>query len=417
MWSWCFPLTLLRSARSEPVWVRARQHRKRVKMHAGKAALLSRLTSRFPGFRSAPLGAKVEGSSPPSVFIGSYGYPKVFVGPLLPPVIGNTAMYDAPEEWIGRGLSSDDVVKMRLELVRGKQVVDVRGEGKAAEMAREIALAEKSTDVEAEFKAPPRGGFLHEEVQPFGPSGDLRELHVSPGRWDGKLEKAYYDTDLRAKDAVLELYDKGAPFSAIQRGLSVGALGVGRKRKLVPTRWSITAVDSILSENVLSDVKGMPVIEAPKLFEFESFNNRYAALFYPSLWQYEWIEAFFPHEGGGKASIFSDFEYAEGKKGYSEVGGCYYSAKLAVLEKLRELGRQAGVLILREAYSDYVPLGVWNVRENLREAVKGKPKEFESLGEGLKGAFAGLRVSEGEWRENSATLKANYRQSSLSQFV
>ena len=30
----------------------------------------------------------INGSSPPSVFVGSYGYPKVGIGPMLPPVHG-----------------------------------------------------------------------------------------------------------------------------------------------------------------------------------------------------------------------------------------------------------------------------------------------------------------------------------------
>jgi hypothetical protein len=386
-------------------------------MHAGKAALLSRITSRIPSFRSAPLGETVSGSTPPSVFVGSYGYPKVLVGPLLPPFTGDTSMHDSPEEWIPRGMDQTDVLARRLELVRGKTAVGVKDEGKMTELAREIALARRPTDVEAEFRHAPKGGFLHEEVQPFGPSAEIKSLSVDGGKWDAKLEKAFYDTDLKARDAVLSLDGSRVPFSAIQRSLSVGAFGLKRNRKLVPTRWSITAVDSILAGSALESVRDFPVLEAPKVFSFESFSNRYTAIFYPSLWQYEWMEAFFPHWQGGKASVFSDFEYAEGKREYSRVGGCYYSAKLAVLEKLKEMQRQAGVLILREAYEDYLPLGVWNVRENLRQAVKTQPREFESFRESLDYAFSRMRVTPAEWKENSETLKKGLRQSSLAQFI
>lgn len=387
-------------------------------MHAGKAALLSKITSRYPSFRSVPLKETVAGSSPPSVFIGSYGYPKVLVGPLLPPLLGDTKLYDSPEEWIPRRMDSADVLARRLQLIRGKQAVDVRDQGKMAEMARDIALAEKSTEVEATFKSPPRGGFLHEEVQAFGPSADLRDLKVNAGRWDGKLEKAYYDSDLRAKDAVLELYENGAQFSDIQRAFSVGAFGLKRNRKFVPTRWSITAVDSTLSANLLSEIRGLPLLETPQVHEFESFSNRYLALFYPSVWQFEWIEAFFTHiPGSPHISIFNDYEYAEGKKEYSRVGGCYYSAKLAALEKMKEIGGQAGVLILREAYEDYIPLGVWNVRENLRQAMQQKPVEAESFNAGLSHMFSRLQIPEKDWRANSETLKNNYKQASLSEFL
>ena len=33
----------------------------------------------------------ISGSSPPSVFVGSYNYPKVGVGPMVPPEIGRAS--------------------------------------------------------------------------------------------------------------------------------------------------------------------------------------------------------------------------------------------------------------------------------------------------------------------------------------
>ncbi|MDD1656639.1 MAG: hypothetical protein LUO87_04610, partial [Methanomicrobiales archaeon] len=42
-------------------------------------------------------------------------------------------------------------------------------------------------------------------------------------------------------------------------------------------------------------------------------------------------------------------------------------------------GRQAGAIILREAYQGYVPLGVFNVRENVRQAMLRPGQEFEDL--------------------------------------
>ena len=46
----------------------------------------------------------ISGSSPPSVFVGSYGYPKVAVGPMLPPMHGDTMILDLPERWLGKSL-------------------------------------------------------------------------------------------------------------------------------------------------------------------------------------------------------------------------------------------------------------------------------------------------------------------------
>src|SRR5574338_1404076 len=46
----------------------------------------------------------ISGSSPPSVFVGSFGYPKVGVGPMVPPIHGDTSLLDAPERWLGKTL-------------------------------------------------------------------------------------------------------------------------------------------------------------------------------------------------------------------------------------------------------------------------------------------------------------------------
>ncbi len=82
---------------------------------------------------------------------------------------------------------------------------------------------------------------------------------------------------------------------------------------------------------------------------------------------------------GSEELIFSDYEHNTGKKSYSRVGGCYYSCKMAVLEALAREKKQAGAIILREAYSGYVPLGVFNVRENVRNAMIQPGAEFEDI--------------------------------------
>jgi len=41
----------------------------------------------------------IDGSTPPSVFVGAYGYPKVLVEPMLPPDHRYTMILDSPEKW------------------------------------------------------------------------------------------------------------------------------------------------------------------------------------------------------------------------------------------------------------------------------------------------------------------------------
>ena len=54
---------------------------------------------------------------------------------------------------------------------------------------------------------------------------------------------------------------------------------------------------------------------------------------------------------------------------------------MAVLEALEKEGKQAGAIILREARQGYIPLGVFNVRENVRHAMGSVPREFNGLPE------------------------------------
>jgi hypothetical protein len=77
--------------------------------------------------------------------------------------------------------------------------------------------------------------------------------------------------------------------------------------------------------------------------------------------------------------VFSDHEGNRKKTDYSPLGGCYYSCKMAVLEALAEEQKQAGAIILREALHGYVPLGVFNVRENVRSAMRQPAREFEDI--------------------------------------
>src|SRR5437879_6332237 len=39
----------------------------------------------------------LDGSSPPGVFVGRFGYPKVYVGPLVPPIHGDTQILRSEE--------------------------------------------------------------------------------------------------------------------------------------------------------------------------------------------------------------------------------------------------------------------------------------------------------------------------------
>lgn len=367
---------------------------------------------------------RLEGASPPSVFIGRIGYPKVAIGPMIPPVMGDTSEIDTPEMWLDKTL--DDIVDFRSQLVRGKFTVDitnVESTQRVVEYTRELALSKNAVFADALFEKKPYGKIaFYDEVQPHGPSAPLKSLDITNPKYEQHIEKAYYDTDLKAKDAILDIYKNGVLVSKIQRAFSVGAFGVKKKRRFVPTRWSITAVDSTLGAELMEKTKTYSFINEVRAYFLNQFDNRWIILMTPSEWQYELIEAWYPNttwnQYGTAISIFNSYEFYKGRTTYAEIGGCYYAARLAVNELLNKERRQAGVVILREAHPGYImPIGVWNVRESVRSALSHPPQKFDTLNESLIYVSKIMDIPLQRWIRNSAVLKNQLYQRRLEDFL
>src|SRR2546428_7598596 len=271
----------------------------------------------------------LNGSSPPGVCGAGSGSRKVLGPPMPPPVHGDTAILDTPEAWIGRSL--DEIVGFRSQLVRGMHrthVLDVEGGGKVVDLTRELALSTAATDVEATFARKPRGRLvLDEDVQPFGPSAPIQEFDLGGYKVDPKLDRAYSDTDLRAKPAVVGLYRDGIAVSKIQRAFSVGAFGLGKNRRFVPTRWSITAVDDTIGKALRERVKTFPLMNEVRGYEAVGFDDRFLVVLVPRPWRYELIEAWYPNTLwnplGREIVMFGDHEGFDARTTYASIGGCF----------------------------------------------------------------------------------------------
>ena len=383
------------------------------KMLCGKerCSVIARFNS-FSRVRARIDRMDLDGDSPPGVFVGRFGYPSVSIGPMIPPYHGDTSLLDTPERWVG--LPIDDIIDFRLNMVRGTKrvdVMDVDSPSKMVNQTRELALSRSPTGVYAEFEKKPFGRLsVSDDVQPFGPSAPLRKFDVANIKFDQRLEKAFFDTDLKARDAVTSLYKQGVLVSQLQKAFSVGSFGIGKRRKFVPTRWSITAVDSNLGLGVRETTKTFPSISEYRVYETTSLDNRWAILMLPSSWRYELIEAWYPNTAwnphGEKIAIMSDHEFFDGRNTYASIGGCYYAARLAVNELLQGERRQAGVSIMREAHPGYIlPVGVWNVRENVRAALRKPPKKFRELKEALTHISGMMDIPISRWIRSSAILK------------
>jgi hypothetical protein len=353
----------------------------------------------------------ISGSSPPSIFVGSYGYPKVGVGPMVPPIHGDTTLLDSPELWLGKTL--EDIVNFRLSLVRGIEKISIQNtQGRFIENLHEVAMSSHSIDTDLQFhKTTLPVTTIDGESAPFGPVGDIKSAKFFGTRSDKSIERVYYDHDLKAQDAVLTLYNKGIDISKIQKCFSIGMLG--KKRKLVPTKWSITATDDIISKSLVSEILEFDLIDSCRIFSHDHLGNMFSVILFPHRWLFEMQEAW--HDEN-KIGFGFDSEDARGIDHPPAIAGAYFAAKLGVAEYLVQKKLQAAVLVLREIRPEYaVPVGVWQIREAIRAAMKKEPYIAGNFIDGVNFASKRMSIGKSEWLSRGRLLKM-LKQKSISEF-
>lgn len=384
------------------------------------------ILEKFKSFQSiAPVisGDSVFGASPPAVFVGSFGYPRVSAGPLIPPLANESeaSVFEDTSAWAN--MQIQDIISMRSRMVRANtnfHVKDARSkENPLLVKAQELALSRKPVDTEAWFfKAPKQELKFDAVLTPMGPSGLVKNFELAENpNVPKKVDYLVYDTDALAKDAVLELYKGDIPAEHITRLFSIGLLG--KERKIVPTRWSITAVDDMAGKELADRIKDFPWVSGIQLFSGTHFGNHFEVLILPQAYAFELIEIWLPKAvwSGESSWIGEDSESYDGKKGYSPLAGGYYASRLPVLEYLTEIKRQASVFVLREITPDYwAPLGVWVVREGMRKALRNPPKKFDSLEAAVSDLAGRISTPKSEWMQQAKMLSDFLFQTTLDFF-
>ncbi len=349
-------------------------------------------------FESNLQGESLVGSTAPSVFVGRSSYPDVNAGILAPVGQEDTAEEFATSgRWYQRGLDINNVLQYRTGLLNSRRSSKVNvhdvWDGFVGTQ-REVAIADRPVDVEIGLRDVPDFDVdQYTRPQANAPSGpnatadraDLRENPHVPR----PVKKTLSDDDWGAEGAMTYLYRRGFDVYEINRILSVGALGQADQRRLVPTRWSITAVDDTVSRFLRGSIRNAPTVDAVEVFLNTYMGNRYWIVLAPGRWEYELVEMKSPGsiwnpDPTGDMFLASAHEGYEGRTGYvEETAGAYYAARLGVLEYLQDIDRQAKVLVLREVSDEYwAPVGVWQVRESVRNAFDDGP---DTADERLKG--------------------------------
>ncbi len=291
------------------------------------------------------------------------GYPRV----RLTPGVGER---DVPDE--GRELARlpyEEVIELRaLTFRKRNERRHVRETPSLSD--EEVEAAVSSRPVESTLHVERRVGEPSRTAPFIGPLVEGRlELDGTP-RVPRPLERVHED-ELKAEEAVIELYESGLDESHIARAFSLGLLGRAANRRLVPTRWSVAAVDAIISDHLKRAARELPPGDEYRLLRGELFGNEMWVILRPEPLSYELIEVYepgAPWSDRERVTVLRDSEVSREEEP-EETGGAYYAARVGALEACLDLGRQFGITVVRVVRRKYsAPLGAWVIREAVRRA-------------------------------------------------
>ena len=316
--------------------------------------------------------------SAPNVFVGRFGYPKVDVGIL------NTESYDSkqdnPRLWAQNNFEINDIIKIRATLINSNFRSQVKGDqkNKFLDVSKEVSMAVKAPDVEVNLKKVPQFNFsLDQELTPYGPSVKLDKARLTENPKIPKKVESVVNDDLKSIQQLKILYNRGFDENYLTKIMSLGNLGIETSKRLVPTRWSITATDDSLGKLILEELRNYSQIDHSIYFG-GYLGNYYMVMMFPDAFRYELFEI---DVKTGK--VWTDYEDVFGRKTYASItAGGYYASRLPILEKLKSLKKQGSILVLRFVTEDYyIGLGVWVVREATRNSMNTQALKFASKGE------------------------------------
>ncbi len=349
------------------------------------------------------------------------------IAPLSPTEVFDSTMLDAPEKWFG--LPSEEIISFRQQLLRSNKAVSVFDAAKPsyelAEM-QELVMASDPTSIEVKLKKKPSPSLsFHESAAPHGPSAPLIKMRLDENPSIAKkIDYAVSDTDLKSSDAMMRLHEAGFPISRLYKLLSAGTLGIGKRRKFVPTRWSIVAAQSTISNRLIDEIKYFQHLGEIELFSSEYLGNRFFILLIPGAWSFENLETWVPgsvwyqEKDASKVHIIQDHEFYSGRKTYaSNISGAYYAARLSVAEHLHKVKRQASAIVFREITPEYqLGLGDWVIQESVKNALSKKPLSFSALSLALAFVERKLQTPFNLWKKESKLLDFLQHQRRLSDF-
>lgn len=364
------------------------------------------------------VGKEFNGSSPPEVFVGEYNYPNVFTGILAPATQTQEEIPYSPELWYKNQFSTHDIMMQRGGMVYSRFIQPVKRQTQFTGILQEVSMAKKHTDLAFElFKKPTINLKLDSIHHPVFNPAPLKfvkpEQNISVAK---RIDYITNDHHLKAQEGILDLYKHDFDITKINRILSAGLLGIKPQRKLVPTKWSITATDDIISQHLINQIYTYEWINDIEVYQGEYLGNHYEIILMPRQWSFEVLEATW-NQDPYAIKFWQDYETHYKRKTYaSSVVGGYYAVRIAVAEHLAQRHRQASALVLRQVKDYDIPCGVGILRELTRDVMTKQPEKFTTLNEALAQVQKRLLIPLHLYTKKSNLIKELTTQKTLQQY-
>lgn len=364
-----------------------------------------------------------SGKSAPELFVGRVGYPFVNSGILAPQDNDNISNFATAEEWSSNNFSVANVLRLRGQLIYGRAKTNIKSNERLKQVTQELALSSKPVSTEFFLKKKPTLEFTPDSIfRPMTNPAPIKKVILEENpKVSRKVDYLTSDYDVKATTALKELYNSNIKVDHLQKLLSIGLLGTKIKRKMVPTRWSITATDDTISKQHLEKIRYFPEINKVTLFSGNFVGNYIEALLLPGRFSFEAIEAWQGESTfnmGHHTEFSQDYEGFFGRKTYaSNITGGYYAMRLPLTEYLTKIKRQATVFIFREIRPEYyAPLGVGIVRETTRRAFANRPRYFDTIEDAFKDIQSRMTLPMEQVKQKSWILENYGKQKTLGEF-
>jgi len=352
--------------------------------------------------KNLKISEEFYGPTPPYLLVGAYNYPKVRIGSMLS--LSNPEYSANPSKLYGQ--SYDRIITQFGMNMLGTDKTYIKNP--INDDITDSILSYKPVSLEVKFKKMPT---LNPQFSvytiPTGYSAPVKKVKLVDNPKIPRITYNIINDDIKAQDAILKITMKTDMYYTM-RLLSAGVLGKENNKRLVPTKWAITAVDDILTKQYLKIIKDYKWIDNYEVYTNKFLHNRFVILLIPGPWEYEQYEAWPTESPWGTSWGFNhEYEPFKGRKKYAEIqAGGYYAARYGVVEHLYLRKRQAKAIVFREIDEEYsIPVGVWQVRENVRNAMQKQPIKFNKLSEALDYIRPLLKIKLNEYMKKNIILK------------